>query len=535
MAAKQVIFGADARKAIQQGVNKLADALSVTLGPRGRCVGLEKKYGGPTLVDDGAMIAKEIELEDRFENVGAALIKEVTAKTNTEAGDGTTTATVLTQAIFNEGFRSVASGSNPMSIKRGIDKAVEAVVKNLESQSKKLKGEADAIHVATISSRSDEIGSIVGKTVFRVGLEGVVTVEEGKSRENEVEDVEGMRFDKGYLSPYFITKADTMTGVFEEPMILFHEKKISSVAEFLPFLERAAQTGRPIIIIAEDVESEALAVLVLNRIRGGLKCAAIKAPGFGERRKAMMEDMAILTGGQLVSEDLGMKLENVTLDMLGSCSRIEVSKDFTTIIGGKGKKQAIQGRIQSIKQQIETTDSSYDKEKLSERLAKLTGGVAVIKAGASTETEMKEKKARIEDALNATRAALEEGIVAGGGLALLRAQSSVDALKLEGDELIGAQILKRALTMPMRTIANNAGVDGNTVVEKVREKSGSNGYDAGSMQYKDLLAAGIVDPKKVTRLCVENAASIASMLLTTECVVTEAPEEEDKPHTPPPY
>ncbi len=535
MAAKQVLFGADARKAIQNGVNKLADAIGVTLGPRGRCVGLEKKFGGPTLVDDGAMIAKEIELEDRFENVGAALIKEVTSKTNTEAGDGTTTATVLAQAIYNEGFRSVASGSNPLAIKRGIDAAVEAVVKSLESQSKKLKGESDAVHVATISSRSPEIGEIVGKTVFRVGLEGVVTVEEGKSRENEVEDVEGMRFDKGYLSPYFITKADTMTSVLDDPLILFHEKKISNVADFLPFLEKSAQTGRPIVVIAEDVESEALALLVLNRIRGGLRCAAVKAPGFGERRKAMMEDMAILTGGKLVSEDLGMKLENVTIDMLGSCSRIEITKDYTTIIGGKGKKADIQGRIASIKQQIETTDSSYDKEKLSERLAKLSGGVAVIKAGASTETEMKEKKARIEDALNATRAALEEGIVPGGGLALLRAQTAVDKLALEGDERLGAQILKRALATPMRIIADNSGLDGSTVVEKVREKSGSNGFDAGAMEYKDLLAAGIVDPKKVTRLCIENAASIASMLLTTECVVTEAPEDEDKPHTPPPY
>ncbi|MCW5946729.1 MAG: chaperonin GroEL [Fimbriimonadales bacterium] len=534
MAAKSLKYGMDARAAIQSGVNKMADALRVTLGPRGRTVGIDKKFGGPTLVDDGVTIAKEIELEDRFENMGALLIREVSSRTNDQAGDGTTTSAILAQAILNEGMRSVTSGSNPIALKRGIDKAADAVVEELKKQSRKLKGVEDAIKVATISSKNDDIGQKVGEAVYKVGLDGVVTVEEGKSMETIVEEVEGLRFDKGYISPYFVTNATSMEVVYEDPLILFYEKKISNVPDLLPFLEKAAQTGRPVIIIAEDVESEPLAMLVLNRIRGGFRCAAIKAPGFGDRRKAMLEDMAILTGGKVVSEELGMTLENVAMDMLGSCQRIVVTREHTTIVGGKGKKSDIDGRIKQIKQQIEKATSNYDKEKLSERLAKLVGGVTVIKVGAVTESEMKERKERITDALNATRAALEEGIVSGGGLALLRASNAIDKVNLHGDEAIGATILKRALAAPLRTIADNSGVEGSAIVERVRKQSGTVGFDAGQLKIHDLMAAGIIDPTKVVRLCLQNAASIAGLLLTTEAAVADV-QEDDVPHTPPAY
>jgi chaperonin GroEL len=534
MSAKELKYGPDARAAIQSGVNKMAEALKVTLGPRGRSVGIEKKFGGPTLVDDGVTIAKEIELEDRFENMGALLIREVSSRTNDQAGDGTTTSAILAQAILNEGMRSVTSGSNPIALKRGIEKAVTAVVEELKKQSRKLKGADDAVKVATISSKHEEIGEKVGLAVHKVGLDGVVTVEEGRSMETTVEEVEGMRFDKGYISPYFVTDAAHMEVVYEDPLILFFEKKISNVPDFLPFLERAAQTGRPIVIIAEDVESEPLAMLVLNRIRAGLRCVAVKAPGFGDRRKAMLEDMATMTGGSVISEDIGLKLENVTIDMLGSCQRIIVTREHTTLIGGKGKKSEIDARVKQIKQQIETATSSYDKEKLSERLAKLSGGVTVIKVGAVTETEMKERKERITDALNATRAALEEGIVVGGGLARLRASSVIDQLKLTGDEAIGAQILRRAMAAPLRSIVDNCGLEGSAVVARVQAQNGNVGFDANQLKVHDLMAAGIIDPTKVVRLCIENAASIAGLLLTTEAAVADLPEDE-KPHTSPAY
>ncbi|MBL1149158.1 MAG: 60 kDa chaperonin [Fimbriimonadales bacterium] len=531
MAAKHLKYGVDARAAIASGVNKLADIVKVTLGPRGRTVGLEKKFGGPTIIDDGATIAKEVELEDRFEQIGASLVREVSTKTNDEAGDGTTTATVLAHAIYQEGFKSIGAGANPMALKRGIDKAVRAMVEHLSKQSKKLKDESGAIQVASISANSHEIGEIVGKTVYRVGLEGVVTVEESKALDIDVEDVEGLRFDKGYMSPYFVTSPERMEAVYEDPLILFHEKKISSVADILPFLEKVARLGRPIVVVAEDLENEVLAVLVLNRIRAGLRCAAVKAPGFGDRRKEMLADMAILTGGQVISEDLGMKLENVDIDMLGTCSRVVITKDHTTIIGGKGKKAAIEGRIAQIKKQIKETKSSYDKEKLSERLAKLVGGVSVVKVGAATESEMKERKARIEDALNATRAAIEEGIVPGGGLALLRATDAIQSLDLKSDEKFGAQIVAKAATAPMRIIADNAGTDGRNVVEKSRGTSGAVGFNVATMKYEDLLKSGVIDPTKVVRLALENAASIAGLLLTTEAVVADAPKpEEDGKH-----
>lgn len=535
MSAKKLKFGSDARFALHQGVNKLAAAVRVTLGPRGRSVGLEQKFGGPKLVDDGVAIAKEIELDDSFENMGAALVREVSSKTNDVVGDGTTTATILAAAMFEQGLRRIESGTNSIAIKRGMDKAVDAVVAELQKSSRKIENEEDAVHVATVSANDSTIGGIVGKTVFRVGLNGVVTVEESKSTETIIDDVDGLRFDKGYISPYFITNAEHMEAVYEEALILFHEKKISSVAEFMPLLEQVAQTGKPFIVVAEDLESEVLAVLVLNRLRGGFKCAAVKAPGFGERRKAMMEDMAIMTGGQLISEDLGMKLESVRTDMLGSCDKIIITKDHTTLIGGKGKKSDIQARINQIKKQIDTTDSNYDKEKLTERLAKLSGGVSVIKVGAATESEMKERKERFNDALSATRAALEEGIVTGGGVALLRASEAIDNLRLAGDEGIGAQIVKRSLSEPVKIIAENSGLEGEMIAEKVRSGQGSFGFDASRMEFCDLMRAGVVDPTKVVRLCIQNAGSIAGLLLTSEAVVAEAPTEEDHPHTPPPY
>jgi chaperonin GroEL len=530
MAAKDIQFGDDARASILKGITKLTEAVGVTLGPRGRTVALQKKFGNPTVIDDGVTIAKDIELEDRFENAGAALVREVSSRTNDEVGDGTTTAVVLAHAIFEEGVRSITSGVNATAVNRGIAKAVDAVVSALKSQSESLKGETGAIQVATISSKDAEVGKMVGSVLTELGLDGIVTVEEGKSLETTVEQVEGMRFDKGYISPYFITDASRMEAVYEDPIILLHEKKISSVADFLPLLERLVQTGRPIIVIAEDVESESLAMLVLNRLRGGFRGAAIKAPGFGERRKAMLEDIAILTGGQAITEDLGMKLENVDVSMLGTSSRIIITKDHTTIVGGGGDKKAIAGRLDQLRAQVKTSDSKYDREKLTERIAKLSGGVAVIKVGAPTETAMKERKAKMEDALSATRAAMEEGVVPGGGVALLRAASTLSKVAANADEAVGIRIVEKALEAPIRLIAQNAGVDGRVVVAKTKMTKGSNGFDASSLEYRDLSAAGIVDPTKVVRLCIENAASIAGLLLMTEALVAEVAEEEDQGH-----
>jgi chaperonin GroEL len=531
MAAKNLAFNTDARQRLENGVDKLANAVKVTLGPRGRHVVLEKKFGSPQIINDGVTIAKEIEVEDRFENMGAQLIREVSSKTNDIAGDGTTTSVVLAQAIFKEGARNVAAGSNPMQIKKGIDKATAAVVEALKSMSTDVKGRKGMLEVATISAKDPFIGDLVADVIEKVGKDGVTTVEEAKTAETTWETVEGLQFDKGYMSPYFITDPTRMETVFEDPLILFYEKKISSVQDVIPMLEKVLRAGRPFIIVAEDVENECLATLVLNRLRANLPVAAVKAPGFGDRRKAMLEDMAILTGGTFISDDLGMKLENVTPDMLGSCSKVVITKDTTTIVGGKGDKKAIEGRVTQIKRQIETTDSNYDKEKLQERLAKLSGGVAVIKVGAPTETALKEQKARIDDALSATRAALEEGIVPGGGVALVRAGAALDKVKATGDEAIGVAIVRKAIESPLRTIAENAGVEGSVVVEKVREsKKGNEGFNAATLVYEDLLKAGVVDPTKVVRACIENAASIAGLLITTEAAVADAPKDEDEGH-----
>ncbi|MBS1716010.1 MAG: chaperonin GroEL [Armatimonadetes bacterium] len=538
MAAKDLKFSGEARKSIETGVDKLANAVKVTLGPRGRNVVLEKKYGSPTVINDGVTIAKEIEVEDRFENIGAALVREVSTKTNDIAGDGTTTATVLAQAIFKEGARNVAAGSNPMQIKRGIEIAVDAVVKELEKMSTPVKGRKGMAEVATISAKDVSIGELVAEVIDTVGKDGVVTVEESRTAETNFDIVEGLQFDKGYMSPYFITDPQRMETVFEEPMILFYEKKISAVQDIIPLLEKVLRMGKPLLIVAEDIENECLATLVLNRLRANLPVASVKAPGFGDRRKAMLEDMAILTGGQFVTEDLGLKLENVTPDMLGSCAKVVITKDNTTIIGGKGKKADINGRLSQIKKQIESTDSNYDKEKLQERQAKLSGGVAVIKVGAATETALKERKARIEDALAATRAALEEGIVPGGGSAILWSAKSLESLAaptgksksaaLTGDELIGAQIVRKACEAPLRTIVENAGEEGSVVAEKVR--NGKHGFNASTLVYEDLMKAGVVDPTKVVRCCLQNAASISALLLTTEAAVAEIPKEEDEGH-----
>ncbi|MFQ3669414.1 MAG: chaperonin GroEL [Fimbriimonadaceae bacterium] len=530
MPAKELRYSDEARKALEVGVDKLANAVRVTLGPRGRTVVLEKKFGSPQVIDDGAIIAKEIEVENRFENMGAQLIREVSSKTNDTAGDGTTTATVLAQAIFKEGIRNVAAGSNATQIKHGIDRAVDAVVAALEKMSKPVKDKDATVQVATVSAKDLEIGELVASVIDKVGKDGVVTVEESKGLETTFEIVEGMQFDKGYLSPYFITDPNRMETVFEDPQILFYEKKISSVQDIVPILEKALRTGKPLLIVAEDVEAECLATLVLNRIRANLPVAAVKAPGFGDRRKAMLEDMAILTGGTFISEDLGTKLENVTVEMLGHASKVVISKESTTIVGGKGKKADIDGRLKQIQRQIETTDSSYDKEKLQERLAKLSGGVAVIKVGAATETAMKERKARIEDALAATRAALEEGIVPGGGVALLHTIPALDDVHGEGDEAIGIKIVRKALEAPIRTIADNAGVEGSVVVERIRSEKGGIGFNASTLVYEDLLKAGIIDPTKVVRLALQNAASIAGLLLMTEACVAEVPEKEDEGH-----
>lgn len=530
MAAKDLKFSDDARKALEAGVDKLANAVKVTLGPRGRNVVLEKKFGSPTVINDGVTIAKEIEVENRFENMGAQLIREVSSKTNDTAGDGTTTATVLAQAIFKEGARNVAAGSNPMTIKKGIEAAVDAVVVELQKMSKPVKGKQGIAEVGSISAKSEEIGELVAEVINTVGKDGVVTVEESKSTETSYEIVDGLQFDKGYLSPYFVTDPNRMEAIYEEPLILFHEKKIGNLQDLIPLLEKVIRMGRPFIIVAEDVENECLATLVLNRLRGNLQLAAVKAPGFGDRRKAMLEDMAILTGGQFVSEDLGIKLENVTPEMLGTCQKIVITKENTTIVGGKGKKAAIEGRLSQIRRQIETTDSNYDKEKLQERLAKLSGGVAVVKVGAPTETALKERKARIEDALAATRAALEEGVVPGGGLALIQAGAVLDKLKVTDEEAIGVKIIKKAIEAPLRTIAENAGVEGSVIVQQAKDSKAGVGFNAATGEFTDLLKAGIVDPTKVVRCCLQNAGSIGGLLLVTEAAVAELPEKEDEGH-----
>jgi chaperonin GroEL len=527
--AKQIIQGESSRKTILRGVNILAEAVKITLGPRGRNVIIEKKFGSPTITKDGVTVAKEIELEDALENMGAQMVREVASKTSDVAGDGTTTATVLAQAILKEGIRMVAAGANPMALKRGIDKAVIAVTEAIQKMAKPIKGDAIA-QVGTISANGDEtIGSLIAEAMDKVGKDGVITVEESKTLNTELEVVEGMQFDRGYLSPYFVTDSERMEAVLEDPYILIHEKKISSMKDLLPLLEQVAREGRPLVIIAEDVEGEALATLVVNKLRGTLQVASVKAPGFGDRRKAMLEDIAVLTGGKSITEDLGIKLENVRVEDLGRAKKVVVDKDSTTIVEGAGRSADIQGRVATIRAQIETTTSDYDREKLQERLAKLVGGVAIIKVGAATETELKEKKARVEDAMHATRAAVEEGIVPGGGVALLRVQKTLDELKLDDeDEQIGVQIVRRALEAPVREIANNAGFEGAVVVEQIRSnKQVSFGFNAATEQYEDLVKAGVVDPAKVTRTALQNAASIAGLLLTTEALVAEAKGKTD--------
>ena len=529
MAAKEVKFSADARARLLRGVNVLADAVKVTLGPKGRTVVLDKSFGAPRITKDGVAVAKEIELEDKFENMGAQMVREVASKTNDVAGDGTTTATVLAQAIVREGSKAVAAGMNPMDLKRGVDAAVAAVVSDLGKRSRKIKTEAEIAQVGTISANGDpEVGDMIAGAMQTVGKEGVITVEEAKTRDTELETVEGMQFDRGYLSPYFITDPDKMVAEYDDVAILIHEKKLSNLQAMLPILEEVAKSSRPLVIVAEDVEGEALATLVVNRLRGGLKVAACKAPGFGDRRKAMLEDIAILTGGQVVSEDVGIKLENVTIDMLGKASKVIVKKDDTTIVGGAGAKKQIQGRCNQIRQQIEETSSDYDREKLQERLAKLAGGVAVIKVGGSTEVEVKERKDLVEDALNATRAAVEEGTVAGGGAALLYATRALDRLKLDdADQQVGVDIVRKALQSPARQIAENAGHDGAVVAGKVLESKEKNrGFDAQSETYKNLVEAGIVDPTKVVRAALQDAASVAGLLITTEAMVAEKPKKE---------
>lgn len=527
MSAKEIKYDSKAREAMRIGVDTLANAVKVTLGPKGRNVILDKSYGSPSITKDGVTVAKEIELEDKFENMGAQMVKEVASKTSDVAGDGTTTATLLAQAIYREGSKLVAAGSNPMAIKRGIEKGVEAVVKELKSISKPTKDHKEIAQVGTISANNDStIGNIIAEAMEKVGKEGVITVEEAKSMETTLEVVEGMQFDRGYISPYFVTDPEKMTAVLNDPYILINEKKISSMKDLLPVLEQVAKSGRPLLIIAEEVDGEALATLVVNKLRGTFSCAAVKAPGFGDRRKAMLEDIAILTGGQMISEDLGIKLENVSLKDMGTAKRITIDKDNTTIVDGGGEKSALEGRVKQIRAQIDETTSDYDREKLQERLAKLIGGVAVINVGAATETEMKEKKARVEDALNATRAAVEEGIVPGGGIALLRCLPALNALKTEGEETLGVNIIRRALEEPVRQIANNAGFEGSVVVEKVKEGKGAFGFNADTGAYEDLMKAGVMDPTKVTRFALQNAASVASLLLTTEAMVAEKPKEE---------
>jgi chaperonin GroEL len=524
--AKELKFDQEARSAILRGVNVLADAVKVTLGPKGRNVILEKSFGSPTVTKDGVTVAKEVELEDKFENMGAQMVKEVASKTSDTAGDGTTTATVLAQAIYREGMKVVTAGANPMDVKRGIDLAVEEVIKELKKQSKPTKDQKEISQVGTISANNDEtIGSIIAEAMNKVGKEGVITVEEAKGMETTLEVVEGMQFDRGYLSPYFVTDPEKMEAVLEDVYILLNEKKISNMKDMLPILESIAKMGKPLLVIAEEVEGEALATLVVNKLRGTLKCCAVKAPGFGDRRKAMLEDISILTGGKMISEDLGIKLENVKLNDLGRAKRVVVDKDNTTVVDGAGDRDDIEARVKQIRVQIDETTSDYDREKLQERLAKIIGGVAVINVGAATETEMKEKKARVEDALNATRAAVEEGIVPGGGVAYLRSIPALDKMKLEADKKIGIDIVRRALEEPIRQIANNAGQEGSVVVEKVRNEKGSFGFDASKDEYTDMIKAGIIDPTKVVRLALQNAASVASLMITTEALVAEKPEK----------
>jgi chaperonin GroEL len=535
MAAKQLQFDENARHTLLRGIEKLAKAVKATLGPSGRNVILDKKFGSPTITKDGVTVAKEIELEDPYENMGAQLVREVASKTSDVAGDGTTTATILAESIYREGLRNVTAGANPTSLQRGIMKGVDAIVEELKKLSKKVSDRTEIAQVATVSANWDKtIGEIIADAMDKVGKDGTITVEEAKSIETTLEVVEGMQFDKGYLSPYFVTNAEDMEAVLENVYILIYEKKISSLKDLLPLLEKVAKAGRPLLIIAEDVEGEALATLVVNKLRGTLQVCAVKAPGFGDRRKAMLEDIAVLTGGRLISEDLGIKLENIKLEDLGRAKRITIDKENTTIVEGEGKKADIQGRVAQIRRQIEETTSDYDREKLQERLAKLAGGVAVINVGAATETEMKEKKARVEDALHATRAAVEEGIVAGGGVAFLRTQKALDNIKgLEGDESVGVQIVRRAIEEPTRQLADNAGREGALVVEEVKKRKGNEGYDVSADEYTDLVKAGIVDPTKVTRTALQNAASIAGLLLTTEALVTEIPEKEKTPSMPP--
>jgi chaperonin GroEL len=527
MAAKEVRFGGEARERMLRGVDILANAVKVTLGPKGRNVVIDKSFGAPRTTKDGVTVAKEIELEDKFENMGAQMVREVASKTNDLAGDGTTTATVLAQAIVREGAKNVAAGMNPMDLKRGIDMAVAAAIEHIKKQSKKVKGSEEVGQVGTISANGEKaIGDMIAQAMQKVGNEGVITVEEAKTAETELDVVEGMQFDRGYLSPYFITNADKMVAELEDVYILLHEKKLSSLQAMLPILEAVVQTSKPLLIIAEDIEGEALATLVVNKLRGGLKVAAVKAPGFGDRRKAMLEDIATLTGGQVISEDLGIKLENVTIDMLGRAKRVRIEKENTTIVDGSGKKDDIQGRCAQIKAQIEETTSDYDREKLQERLAKLAGGVAVIKVGGSTEVEVKERKDRVDDALNATRAAVEEGIVPGGGIALLRAKKALEGLKSDNaDVQAGINIVSKALEAPIRQIVENAGVEGSIVVGKVLEKSGNYGFNAQTEQYVDMVEAGIIDPTKVVRIALQDAASVASLLITTEAMIAERPKD----------
>jgi chaperonin GroEL len=523
--AKQIIYGEQSRQAILRGVNQLADAVKVTLGPKGRNVVLDKKFGSPTITKDGVTVAKEIDLKDPLENMGAQMVREVASKTSDTAGDGTTTATVLAQAIYREGARNVVAGANPMELKRGIEKAVEAMTAEIRKMAKPVKGNMIA-QVGTISANSDHtIGNIIAEAMEKVGKDGVITVEEAKTLETTLDVVEGMQFDRGYLSPYFVTDPERMEVALENPVILIHEKKISSMKDLLPVLEQVARLGRPLLIIAEEVEGEALATLVVNKLRGTLQVAAVKAPGFGDRRKAMLEDIAILTGGRAITEDLGVKLENIKMEDLGRAKKVTIDKDNTTIVEGAGDSKAIEGRVRQIRVQVEETSSDYDREKLQERLAKLVGGVAVIKVGAATETEMKEKKARVEDAMHATKAAVEEGIVPGGGTALIRASKALEGLKLTGDQQVGLQIIKRAIEEPCRWIATNAGLEGSIIVEKVKNGEGDEGFNAATDTFEDLVKAGVIDPAKVVRNALQNASSIASLLLTTEALVSEIPEE----------
>lgn len=533
--AKQLKYSEDARRAILSGVEQLARAVKVTLGPKGRNVVLDKKFGSPTITKDGVTVAKEIELKDPYENMGAEMVKEVASKTSDAAGDGTTTATLLAEAIYREGLKNVTAGANPMALKKGIEQAVEKVIEHLKVLSKPIKDKKEISQVATIAANNDSfIGNLIAEAMDKVGKDGVITVEEAKAMETKLEVVEGMEFDQGYLSPYFVTDAEKMEVTLDDPYILIHEKKISVMKDMLPLLEKIARTGKPLLILAEEVEGEALATLVVNKLRGTLNCCAVKAPGYGDRRKAMLEDIAVLTGGRAITEDIGVKLESIGLEDLGRAKRISIDKENTTIIEGVGKTQAINGRINQLKKQIEASDSDYDKEKLQERLAKLAGGVAVINVGASTETEMKEKKARVEDALHATRAAVEEGIVPGGGVALLRCVPELNKLKLSGDEQIGVEIIKRALEEPIRQIAGNAGQEGSVVVQRIKSEKLNIGYDVNKDAYVDMVESGVIDPTKVTRTALQNASSIAALMLTTEALITDLPEEKkDMPSMPP--